>query len=492
MTAVPTDSSERKPATASTAMDISTLLEELVAARRMLRQVIDQLPAMIGYWDRDLHNRVANRAYMDWFGLAPEEIRGRHIREVIGQELFDLNSPHIQAALAGEAQHFERTIVDVHGVTRHSQASYIPDLAEGGEPNGFFVLVSDISDRVRAERALAAEQQRTQQLADHLRIVSRVSTTLHDLDPATVLESIAQAVLELGYSGSNLAVIDPVTATFVPSYGRGIFTAIDGLRLPITAGVTHEAIAQGGMVVVPDYQALAQAIDAIKATGVRTSVSTPVRTAGTVVAVLHVGLAELREISETDREVLSLLADITGTALANAFTYQEARASSRHFAQIAEIDALTGVGNRLAAERLLDAARPGDVLVLADLDAFKGVNDEHGHSAGDQTLRDFADVCGRGLRERERITRFGGEEFLLFLPTTTLPAADAALHRLRTEWAAVTPLTTFSAGVAQIGPDEAARVAFDRADAALYEAKRTGRDRHVVELTLDRAARPAP
>lgn len=123
---------------------------------RLLRTLVDNIPAMVGYWDRDLHNVLANDAYVEWFGRAPGEMLGIHIRDVLGEDLFALNLPHIRSALAGEPQMFDREIVDASGVLRFSQAHYIPDVDDRGHVNGFFVLVVDVSARVAAERELAA------------------------------------------------------------------------------------------------------------------------------------------------------------------------------------------------------------------------------------------------------------------------------------------------------------------------------------------------
>ncbi len=123
-------------------------------ALREVRAILDGLPAMIGYWDTDLRNRLANRAYVEYFGVEPTAIRGMHIREVLGEELFARNFPFMERALAGEEQLFDRTIIDTSGRARHTQASYIPDVVDG-TVQGFFVLVTDITARREAEIALA-------------------------------------------------------------------------------------------------------------------------------------------------------------------------------------------------------------------------------------------------------------------------------------------------------------------------------------------------
>lgn len=102
---------------------------------------------MVAYWDEDLRNRIASGAYLAWFGLTSEEVRGRHIREVIGDEAYAASRRHIEGALAGEEQLFRRTVTDAAGRRRHTRVSYVPDVVDGRRV-GFFALVSDATERV--------------------------------------------------------------------------------------------------------------------------------------------------------------------------------------------------------------------------------------------------------------------------------------------------------------------------------------------------------
>jgi len=120
---------------------------------RRLRALVDHLPALVAFWDRDQRNVLANRAYREWFGRSPEEIEGTTLRELLGEEVYELNLPFITGALAGQRQDFDRTLVDHRGRARHSQASYVPEI-EDGEVQGFFVLVSDVTAKVEAEQNL--------------------------------------------------------------------------------------------------------------------------------------------------------------------------------------------------------------------------------------------------------------------------------------------------------------------------------------------------
>jgi PAS domain S-box-containing protein len=128
--------------------------------------LLDALPAMVGYWDRDLINQLANDAYIEFFGISPEEMRGTHIRDLLGPELFDKNLPYMEGALAGEKQLFDREIPTPAGEVRYTQASYIPDRRDG-EVRGFFVLVTDITERRRIEGEVAHSSAR---LADAERV----------------------------------------------------------------------------------------------------------------------------------------------------------------------------------------------------------------------------------------------------------------------------------------------------------------------------------
>lgn len=130
---------------------------DLAGEVRLLHAVLDRLPAMIAYWDRDLRNVVANDAYVEWFGITPAQMRGRHLREVLGERLYEMNLPFVRAALAGQEQLFDRTLVDTHGHTRHTQASYVPDIVDG-EVRGIYVLVTDVTPRVEAQRAMDEAQ----------------------------------------------------------------------------------------------------------------------------------------------------------------------------------------------------------------------------------------------------------------------------------------------------------------------------------------------
>jgi diguanylate cyclase (GGDEF)-like protein len=195
------------------------------------------------------------------------------------------------------------------------------------------------------------------------------------------------------------------------------------------------------------------------------------------VAVLVVGWN--REVDGTGRIAASMRMLAAETAMALERSDLLARLE-----EVARTDDLTGLLNRRAWEERLPrelarARRNNNPLCVAmlDLDHFKNYNDERGHQAGDRLLKQSAAAWVTELRASDTLARYGGEEFTVALPGCTLPNATDLVERLR---AAMPGDQTVSAGVACWNGRESAEELVGRADAALYEAKRSGRDRLVT------------
>ncbi|RTQ99872.1 GGDEF domain-containing protein [Halomonas nitroreducens] len=156
---------------------------------------------------------------------------------------------------------------------------------------------------------------------------------------------------------------------------------------------------------------------------------------------------------------------------------------------LARHDELTGLLNRRAGLARLDeeiarARRQGTPLCVAicDLDHFKQINDRHGHAMGDEALQGVAEVMHAELRRYDVLARLGGEEFLVMLPGAARPAAEQAIERLRArlEDARLGKpdlALTVSAGIAGLAEGDSGEALLERADRALYQAKRQGRNR---------------
>ena len=173
---------------------------------------------------------------------------------------------------------------------------------------------------------------------------------------------------------------------------------------------------------------------------------------------------------------------------------RELEGDLRRLSEEVSTDALTQVANRRGLAHAFEAesarhARDGATLAVAliDIDNFKKLNDSLGHSVGDEALKSLAARVRAALRPVDHVARFGGEEFVLLLPATDVVQAQEALTRLQRELTASLFMhegrdvfVTFSGGVTAWRVGEAIDAAIERADEALYEAKRSGKNRTCV------------
>lgn len=172
----------------------------------------------------------------------------------------------------------------------------------------------------------------------------------------------------------------------------------------------------------------------------------------------------------------------------------QANRKIRDIEEDAQRDALLGCYNRryiVAAleqqKRMADESGAPLCLAVIDLDHFKRVNDEAGHLGGDEVLRSFAGIAESNVRQRDIFGRYGGEEFLLVLPETSLLAALHIAERIRSqveqhEWSGkLQNRVTVSIGLTQHIPGESVLDLFSRTDTAMYMAKQGGRNQVVVE-----------
>lgn len=185
---------------------------------------------------------------------------------------------------------------------------------------------------------------------------------------------------------------------------------------------------------------------------------------------------------------------------------QMLRSSLRQAQDASMTDELTGASNRnglnVCLSRCIDrsivTAKPLSVLML-DIDDFKQINDTHGHPVGDVVLKRLVEECRKNIRSDDPIGRYGGEEFLIVLPSASLRNAmkkakalcgKIAAKRYLVEYRglSITIGFTISIGVSELRMDDTIDSLIERADEALYVAKRTGKNRAVSEKKLQKAA----
>lgn len=200
-----------------------------------------------------------------------------------------------------------------------------------------------------------------------------------------------------------------------------------------------------------------------------------------------------RRFSDAEQQQIEALLGLAAPALHNAHRF-------RRLASNLETDELTGLGNRRAfeiqgAKWLADCQRqdrPLSVLAI-DLDHFKRINDDYGHSVGDELLRRVADTLRTATRQSDLLVRMGGEEFLAVLPGADLACAMECAERIRLAIGGIRASATAddasalqsegivkvtaSIGVASVGRSTTLQALYQKADEALYAAKQSGRNR---------------
>ncbi|HKE86224.1 MAG TPA: sensor domain-containing diguanylate cyclase [Vicinamibacterales bacterium] len=323
-------------------------------------------------------------------------------------------------------------------------------------------------------------------------LTHRLTRTLADISGlATVGEAVLQHVVQAVPSRmASLAVAAPdgelsIVATY--GYPRAL---VEHLRIAPGTGVIGSVYQSRAPLVVPDVTATAAGLDRRR---------TRYRTNSFAVVPIIAGGEVLGVVSLTDRlapgpytpddvaAIRTLLAPVA-LALGRERVWREAQA----YAQAAVIDPVSGLFNRRyfqarLEEELHRAIRQSTsvALLMVDLDGFKSINDRFGHVAGDMVIRDISEILRRSVRIFDVCTRFGGEEFAVMMPGGTAESAGTIAERIRqrvetyqrSESELATLHVTASIGVAVSPPGVTARDLIERADRALYHAKRAGKNR---------------
>ena len=329
------------------------------------------------------------------------------------------------------------------------------------------------------ESLMREQRAHTRQAREHERTMAAIADVTHALTAETDARThICSATLELA-EASFAAIWEPDGPGELVQTGRaGSDPGLSRLRMSGEDSGTARAFASGERYLVADAAGdpnLPQ--DALRKAGITSMLFEPIIRSGAAIGVLSVGWAHhMSEVDERTTQAVALLAVEAAVAIERADFL--ARLSD-----LAETDELTGLPNRRSWDQTIRRAvgyatrtrRPLCVAII-DLDHFKRYNDRHGHQAGDRLLKSAAAAWRTALRKTDTLSRYGGEEFAVVLPGCSSAEAEVVLERLR----GLTPEgQTCSVGLAEwSGESDADLVA--RADAALYDAKRAGRDALIV------------
>jgi len=328
---------------------------------------------------------------------------------------------------------------------------------------------------------------------------ARMETMVHELSEALELaQEEGRRNQMLGELAGTIDLDEVLTRTLdaagaMPGVDAALARLENGADTPIiaTLGLTTEE-AQRQAIAGPPGGAEARSISLVyqypaelsSSDGsmnlIHSGLAVPIQTEnGSIGFVAVFSRARSHEWNEEEVRELEELALRAGPAIENAKRFREAR-------QLADLDALTGLHNRRYFHETLsrEVARAHRydrqlALVVLDLDDFKAINDRIGHLTGDAVIAESADRVRDVVRSADIACRVGGDEFAVILPESTLADADQLYRRLQAAVSArpigqAGPLS-FSAGVAELKPEDDPTTFFERADEALYAAKERGK-----------------
>lgn len=386
----------------------------------------------------------------------------------------------IAAVAAGRRRRLRRDVLaPVQAVLAGMEAAADGRYDEPVHAEGARELVDVVDGLNRMTQRLAGARERAVQREQHIEAQSEQ------------LRSILAMVREIGGSLNLDYVVDSVVggvgrivgaeqvAIWLTSPDGGALVEAAGARTAPSCQRAPVELGQGPVGRAAKYSRLVS--DAGDRGGQRLCV--PLVVGSRVVGVLELGMDDVTPLTDASVEVLETLAVHAATALEAARLHEDAAHASEH-------DALTQLPNRrrLDADLALECERSARyqrplAFVMLDLDHFKRINDEHGHARGDEVLQGVADVIRATLRASDTAYRYGGEELAIILresdASSALLVADRLRERIETVFAGWgTPGVTASFGVAGLGPSTALPTTLvAAADAALYRAKRAGRNR---------------
>ncbi|HKW83245.1 MAG TPA: diguanylate cyclase [Burkholderiaceae bacterium] len=425
------------------AEELQERTESLKRSELRLRQVTDNLPLLISQLDAQQRFRFANQAYRDWLGVEPVALIGSSLFELYGTKGYADIRKHVETALRGTKVVYEHNMPTRWG-ERYVEVTMVPQHEEDGTVQGLYVMIHDISERRDAELRQARSEERL----------------------SLALEGSGQALFDWDIRANRIH-----RGAQASVFRGGPAVETNGDPAEMHADIHPDDIAT----------VLARQKDAMEGT-------TPLYHAEYRVRTESGGWVWLRSrghVVERDAE---------GRALRLAGTdadISQRKATEQRLRDLAELDILTGLPNRgLFMDRLqqsmLRALRHGQpmALMFLDIDHFKRINDTLGHEAGDDLLKIFAYRLAATVRKSDTVARLAGDEFTVILEELH-DTADAQALATKLVTAVREPINlagrvvqvTTSIGVALSASEETDGAALlRRADAALYEAKRRGRD----------------
>ena len=406
-------------------------------SEQRLKAITDNLPALITHVDMQERYTFVNGYVLPVFGIEPEKMVGRTIREMMGEAFYKSVAHNVQACLNGETVSFEGNITAI-GKNLSYQANYVPELGTNGNVAGFYAITFDITDRKKEELLRRQSEERLRLITDNLPVLisyldkdhryqfgNATFLTWFDTDPTQIIgKHVADIIGESAYE-QRRAYIDRGFAGETVEFDITT-TALRIRRILHTVYVPHVSITG--------------AVDGL------CTISTDVT---------------IQKDAEQELAALALLDPLTELPNRRQFNERIDEALARH------------------QRTSLPLA-----LMFIDVDKFKDINDSFGHAVGDIVLMHFANRLKNCMRMTDTVARYAGDEFVILIegfkaPDELNPIAKKILTAIRKPMNVGSRIlhVTTSIGITMIyESDRSAGPILARADEALYMAKRAGRD----------------
>jgi len=421
--------------------DEVNIRKALTEQEKRLRDVTDNIPALVGYFDTDENCLFANVRARRMAGLDDGPLAGVDLRRAVGDVVYQQQQPYLSIVREGKAVRFP-VRAPLHGKTGYFQVNLIPDKDLDGKFLGFYLMTFNITALKEAELRQAESEMRLRTITDNMpalityidreQKITFANATYREwlgLDPAELVGRHIRDVAGPDLYLSRKAMIE---------------RALAGERVEFEAETKRENFDRVTHIIyVPDIG-----------------------------------------VDGSTHGIFSLSLDITAL-----------KAVERQLIELARVDTLTGLPNRLALNEYLPAAlsrakRTASALALMflDIDRFKAINDTLGHATGDGVLVEYARRLQACVRSTDTVARLAGDEFVVVLENLGTRETAATVARKIVGQVSVPAFhvdgqvleVTTSIGIAFQPASDASVTAADllaRADAALYDAKSAGRNR---------------
>lgn len=405
-----------------------------VSQTLQFERLADVVALPIGRWDSQARLMFCNTPYLAWSGRSHEELLGRTLEELFGENAWEAANPAFKRAFQGETASYQRLLTHAPHQPRWARIQVFPDAEPDGAVSSVFTIATDIHEDIVERDALIAARKRLDRFTEH------IPTPLVYLDCNCLLRFVNKAWCHLVGIATEDALGRHVSDV------RGMATWLEQkphYEMALAGTTTHFSRLVKGLVGGPRWM--------------RTTYTPDLDENGQVIGIYAIA-TDVHELTIAQEQ---LRRAVERDALTDAFT--------RH-------TMMSHIECSIASP---DAEH---ALFFIDLDGFKGINDEKGHHAGDRLLAEVARALRAAVRAEDAVGRFGGDEFLVLARVQGKAGAEALAEHLRASVEAVARASgdTVSASIGYaLAPTDARdpMQLLHHADEAMYAAKRNGKNR---------------